>query len=104
MIDRSGQQLGNYRVIRPIGHGGFADVYLGEHVYLRTLVAIKMLQTKIASEDDLEGFLREARTIAHLEHSHIIRVRDFGVEGQTPFLVMYYAPNGTMRLRHPKGS
>jgi len=104
MIDRSGQQLGNYRVIRLIGHGGFADVYLGEHVYLRTLVAIKVLQTKIASEDDLEGFLREARTIAHLEHSHIIRVRDFGVEGQTPFLVMDYALNGTLRLRHPKGS
>ena len=104
MIDRSGQQLGNYRVTRSIGQGGFADVYLGEHVYLRTLVAIKVLQTKIASEDDLEGFLREARTIAHLEHSHIIRVRDFGVEGQTPFLVMDYAPNGTLRLRHSKGS
>jgi serine/threonine protein kinase len=104
MINRSGQQLGNYRVIRPIGHGGFADVYLGEHVYLRTQVAIKVLQTKIAGEDDLEGFLREARTIAHLEHPHIVRVMDFGVEGQTPFLVMDYAPNGTLRLRHPKGS
>jgi len=104
MIDRSGQQLGNYRVIRPIGRGGFADVYLGEHVYLRTQVAIKVLQTKVAGEDDLESFLKEARTIAHLVHPHIIRVMDFGVDDQTPFLVMDYAPNGTLRQRHPKGS
>jgi serine/threonine protein kinase len=104
MIDRSGQQLGSYRVIRPIGRGGFADVYLGEHVYLRTQVAIKVLQTRVAGEDDLEGFLREARTIAHLVHPHIIRVMDFGVDDQTPFLVMDYAPNGTLRQRYPKGS
>ncbi len=34
MIDRVGQQLGNYRLIRSLGSGGFADVFLGEHVYL----------------------------------------------------------------------
>jgi serine/threonine protein kinase/uncharacterized membrane protein len=103
MIDRSGQQLGNYRVLRPVGRGGFADVYLGEHVYLRTQVAIKVLQAKVAGEDDLESFLQEARTIAHLVHPHIVRVMDFGVDDQTPFLVMDYAPNGTLRQRHPKG-
>jgi serine/threonine protein kinase len=104
MIDRSGRQLGNYQVIRPIGRGGFADVYLGEHVYLKTQVAIKVLQTKVAGEEDLEGFLKEARTIAHLVHPHIVRVMDFGVDDQTPFLVMDYAPNGTLRQKHPKGS
>ena len=43
MADRFGQQLGNYRIISPIGHGGFADVYLSEHIYLQTQVAIKLL-------------------------------------------------------------
>lgn len=103
MINRSGQQFGNYRIIRPIGHGGFAEVYLGEHIYLQTQVAIKILQTRLA-EENMEGFLKEARTIAHLIHPHIVRVLDFGTEGGTPFLVMDYAHNGTLRQRYPKGT
>jgi serine/threonine protein kinase len=97
MADRTGQQLGNYRVIRPIGRGGFAEVYLGEHIFLKTQVAIKVLQTKVANDEDLEGFLKEAQTIAHLVHPQIVRVMDFGVDAETPFLVMDYAPNGTLR-------
>ncbi len=50
-----------------------------------------------------EQFLREARTIAHLQYAHIVRVLDFGFQDQTPFLVMEYTPNGTLRTRHPKG-
>src|SRR5690348_11940 len=101
--DRLGQQLGNYRLIRLLGQGGFADVYLGEHVYLKTQAAIKILQMRLAG-DDMQGFLNEARTIASLKHSHIVRVLDFGVEGATPFLVMDYAPLGTLRQRYPKGT
>src|SRR5713101_3667552 len=57
MADRTGQQLGNYRVIRPIGRGGFAEVYLGEHIYLKTQVAIKLLRTTVANPEDLDAFL-----------------------------------------------
>ncbi|MDQ2713493.1 MAG: protein kinase [Chloroflexota bacterium] len=102
MADRVGQQLGNYRLVRLLGQGGFAEVYLGEHIYLDTEAAIKVLHTRVAEED--EGhFRREARTIAGLVHPHIVRVLEFGVEGTTPFLVVDYAPNGTLRKRHPRG-
>src|SRR5438105_11683589 len=93
MADRVGQQLGNYRMVRLLGQGGFAEVYLGEHVYLGTPAAIKVLHTLIAS-DNTEHFRREARTIARLVHPHIVRVLDYGIEGMTPFLVEDYAPNG----------
>jgi serine/threonine protein kinase len=101
--DLIGQQFGNYRLVSLLGQGGFADVYLGEHVHLSTQAAIKILRTRLTSEDR-EKFLTEARTIAHLEHPNIIRVWDFGVENGLPYLVMARAFNGTLRQRYPKGS
>ncbi len=97
------QQLGNYRLVRHLGRGAFADVYLGIHVHLKTPAAIKVLHTELTSSD-IEKFRTEARTIARLEHPHIVRVLDFGIDGYTPYLVMNYAPNGTLRQHHPKGS
>ncbi len=102
MIDRVGQQLGNYQLVRLLGRGNWASVYLGVHRHLHTQAAIKVLHGSL-SGTALEDFLTEARTIAHLEHPHIVRVLDFGVEEETPFLVMYYATGGTLRTRHPKG-
>ncbi|GHO94326.1 hypothetical protein KSF_043740 [Reticulibacter mediterranei] len=102
MIDPVGQQLGNYRLVRLLGRGGFADVYLGEHVHLRTQAAIKILQMRLA-EEHAESFINEARTIAHLIHPNIVRVLDFGVHNAVPFLVMDYAPGGTIRRHMPSG-
>ncbi len=94
MNDFVGKQLGNYRVIRLLGQGGFADVYLGEHIYLKTESAIKVLNARLAN-DDLEVFLKEARTISSLVHPHIVRVLEFGVEGE------YSIPgNGLCAQRH----
>ena len=103
MADRVGQQMGNYQLIRLLGEGGFAEVYLGEHIHLGTQAAIKVLHTQITS-DDIDKFRIEARTVARLIHPNIIRVLEFGVEGKTPFLVMDYASNGTLRQRHPRGT
>jgi len=102
MTDYVTEQLGNYRLVRHLGRGGFADVYLGIHVHLKTQAAIKVLHTELTSSD-IEKFRTEARTIARLEHPHIVRVLDFGIEDHTPFLVLALAPNGTLRQRHPKG-
>src|SRR5215469_9519614 len=91
--EREGQQLGNYRLTRLLGRGGFAEVYVGEHVHLGTEAANKVLVVRLAS-GEIEPFRDEARTIAHLRHSHIVRVLDFGIEDDMPFLMMDYAPNG----------
>ena len=102
MANREGQRLGNYQLMSLLGQGGFAEVYLGRHLHLNTYAAIKVLQTQLAQED-FEAFRIEAQNLAQLVHPNIIRVLDFGVEGQTPFLVMDYASNGTLRQRHPRG-
>jgi serine/threonine protein kinase len=102
MGGRLGQQLGHYRLVRLLGRGGFAEVYLGEHVRLGTQAAVKVLSTAL-EDDDIEGFLREAQMVARLKHPHIVRVFDFDVEDHTPFLVMDYLPNGNVRRSHPKG-
>jgi WD40 repeat protein len=101
--DRIGQQFGNYRLVKLLGHGGFAEVYLGEHQLLQRQAAIKVLQTSLAQEDK-DDFLKEARIIAQLEHPHIIDILDFDVQDSIPYLVMRYAPNGNIRQRHPKGT
>src|SRR6266849_2272624 len=103
MADRSGQQLGSYRLLHLLGRGGFAEVYLGQHIYLNSQAALKVLQI-VLNEEDIEHFAKEARTLASLTHPHIIRVLDYAVENGTPFLVMEYAANGTLRQRHPHGT
>lgn len=97
MVTREGQLFGNYRVLRLLGKGGFAGVYLGEHVYLQTQAAIKILHTRLA-QSEYKAFLQEARIIAHLEHPHIIPVLDFGLQDSIPYLVMRCAPHGSLNF------
>src|SRR5579864_6320228 len=103
MADRVEQQFGNYQLLRLLGEGNFAEVYLAEHLYLETPAAIKVLHTRM-KPDSHEAFQREARTVAHLQHPHIVRVLDFGIQDQTPYLVMEYTQGGTLRSLHPKGT
>jgi len=103
MPDRVGEQLGNYQLIQLLGQGSSAEVYLSGHIHLGTLAAIKVLRRELASED-FDTFLMEARLLAHLIHPHIVRVLEFGIEDKLPFLVMDFAPYGTLRQRHPKGT
>lgn len=104
MADRTGQQLGNYQLIRLLGKGSFADVYLGQHRFLsQRQVAIKILAVRLDTHDGID-FQREANQLATLKHPHIISLLDFSIEGMVPYLVIDYCPGGTLRERHPRGT
>jgi serine/threonine protein kinase len=98
-----GQHIGNYRLLRWLGEGNFADVYLGEHIYLKTQAAIKILKVSLSGEER-ENFLHEARTVARLDHPNIIRVLECGIEDTLPFLIMSYATEGSLLQRYPRGT
>jgi eukaryotic-like serine/threonine-protein kinase len=104
MGDRAGQQLGNYTLLHLLGKGGFAEVYLARHRYLDTQAAVKVLN--VQKEQAMRNLiLQEARVSAGLDHPHISRVLEFGFSGEgVPFLVMPYAPGGSLRQLHPPGS
>jgi eukaryotic-like serine/threonine-protein kinase len=104
MVNRVGQQLGNYRLTLMLSTGGFAEVYLAEHIHLGTQAAIKILIQQL----DVQKFYEEARNIARLVHPNIVRLLDFGVDDKggtdkTPFMIMDYAPNGTVADKFPEG-
>jgi serine/threonine protein kinase len=101
MPELVGQQLGNYRLIHLLGRGGYAEVYLGEHIRLNSQAAIKVLHTRLASDEEVNSFQNEGRIVASLIHPHIVRVFDFDVEKDIPFMVMDYAPNGNFTVSAP---
>src|SRR5438105_14396422 len=101
MVEYTGEKLGNYRLMRLLGRGGFADVYLGEHIYLQTTVAIKVLRMQLTDEA-LEKFVVEARTVARLSHLNIVSVLHFGIDQATALLVMSYAPYVCIRHSHTR--
>jgi WD40 repeat protein/tRNA A-37 threonylcarbamoyl transferase component Bud32 len=97
----SPQYLGNYKLLRIIGRGGFATVYLGKHIHMKSHAAVKVLHSRLGSEEEARRFRREAETIARLSHPNIIRVLDFDVREDIAFLVMEYAPFGSLRQQYP---
>ncbi len=80
---------GKYRVGRPLGAGGMAEVYEAEHVDLGTRLAIKVLRPELTrSPTVVQRFSREAQSAAQLESEHVARVIDVGQHEQLPFIVM----------------
>ncbi len=103
MASYVGQQFGNYRLIKLLGFGGFAEVYLGEHIHMGTQAAVKVLTGRLMPED-IAHFRNEARIMIELRHQNIVRVFEYGLNGRIPFIVMEYAPQGSLRQRHSKGT
>ena len=104
MSQQPGDQFGNYRLVNPIGSGGFATVWLGQHTTMGRSAAIKILSMQLPTHEERTHFLKEVRFLESLDHPNIVRVLDCGVQNDIPFIILDYAPNGTLRKRHPQGS
>ena len=80
---------GRYELRARISKGGMGAVWRASDRRLRRDVAVKLLHAWIAEDLELRRrFAREARVLAPLEHEHIVRLYDYGEDGETPFLVM----------------
>lgn len=90
-------KLGKYEIIDQIGHGGMAAVYKGYQPDIDRYVAIKVLPPHPGqNEQYTTRFRLEARTIARLQHPHILPVFDYGVENDVFYLVMAYVGGGSL--------
>src|SRR5438128_1522311 len=103
--DMSGQLIGDYQLVQPLGAGSFGAVYLAENIREHNKVAIKILRSPLTKHRDFEMFLNEVRAFLLLKHPHIMPLLDLGMsESGLPFLVMEYVAGGTLRHRYPKGT
>ena len=97
MEDLSGKQLGQYKLIGRLGHGGMASVYKAYQPGTDRHVAIKILpRDDMGDPNFLNRFRQEARIIANLEHPHILPVYDYGEASGYTFLVMRLVEGGTL--------
>jgi eukaryotic-like serine/threonine-protein kinase len=88
-----------YRVVKPLGSGGMAEVYLAHDDVLGRDVALKVLSSRYAYDDEfVERFRREAQSAAALSHPNIVSIYDRGEsEDGTYYIAMEYLPGGTLK-------
>ena len=95
--DLIGRQIGHYEILRELGRGGMATVYLARQTSMNRHVAIKILPREFLHDPQfIERFKREVQLVADLEHPHILPVYDFGEIDRIPFIVMRYLAGGTL--------
>lgn len=95
-----GQTLGQYKLAKELGKGGFATVYRAVQPTLKRNVAIKVLHPEfIRDERTLRRFKREALAIARLSHPNIVAVYDYGEHDGRAYLVMEYVAGDTLKGR-----
>src|ERR671926_1014596 len=92
------RRIASYTLLEPIGHGGMAPVYRARQETLDRIVAIKVLSDNLAASDEfMQRFVREARTLANLRHPNVITVHDFGQDERgVPYLVLEYIDGPTL--------
>src|SRR5215207_3357669 len=90
---------GRYDLARELGAGGMATVYLAHDVRHDRKVAIKVLRPELAAVIGAERFLREIKTIANLQHPHILGLIDSGEVNGTAYYVMPFVDGESLRDR-----
>jgi serine/threonine protein kinase len=86
-----------YQILQFLGAGGFSRVYKARHIYLKKTVAIKILHSECAADEEKRQRLtREARTISSLAHPNIVGLHDFGYSNGRPYLVMDYVEGASL--------
>src|SRR4051812_19078171 len=99
-----GQSLGQYEIKALLGEGGMATVYRARQASVKRDVAIKVIESKLARDPQFVArFDREAETIASLSHSHILKLFDYGQQGELVYLVMELLNGGTLADLLSKG-
>ena len=89
---------GRYKVVRKLGTGGMANVYLAEDQELGRRVAIKMLDDRHSGDEQfIERFRREAKNAAGLSHPNIVSIYDRGVSDGTYYIAMEYLDGRTLK-------
>jgi beta-lactam-binding protein with PASTA domain/predicted Ser/Thr protein kinase len=95
---------GRYRVLRRLGAGGMADVWLAEDTHLQRQVALKVLHKRFAQDREfVERFRREAEAAAGLQHPHIVSVFDRGSFEGTYYIAMQYVEGPTLKQLIDRG-
>src|SRR6185503_9500279 len=98
MNDVFGKQLGQYVLLEQLGEGGMARVYNAFDSRVERNVAIKViLASKRTSSVFLQQFEREAKALANLTHTNIVKVLNYGIQNGQPYLVMEYVSGGTLK-------
>jgi serine/threonine protein kinase len=95
----AGALADRYRIMRKLGAGGMADVYLAEDLRHGREVAIKVMRPELAEAMGPERFLREIQLLARLQHPHILSLVDSGDAKGSLYYVMPYLPGGSLRAR-----
>lgn len=94
------EKFGRYKIKHKLKRGGMATVYLAHDPRFGRDVALKVMSPMFSDDQTFRGrFIREAKTIAALEHSAIVPVYDFGEEGELLYLVMRYMAGGSLSER-----
>jgi serine/threonine protein kinase/tetratricopeptide (TPR) repeat protein len=96
---RPGESLGPYRIVREVGHGGMAVVYLAEDPRHGRQVALKVMTAAVAASVDRQRFVKEIQVAARLIHPHILPVFDSGESEGRLWYAMPYVAGETLRHR-----
>ncbi len=97
MSNLIGQRVSQYEITALLGKGGMAAVYRARQLNIRREVAIKVIKSDLTeSPDFVMRFEREAETIASLRHPHILKLFDYGQEGEVIYLVMELVSGGSL--------